>query len=241
MTVEEKIPAVLSWSGGKDSAFALYRILKSGIFDVRALLTTFNGSNKRVSMHGIHEFLIIQQSSSLGIPLVKSYLQDPTNIAYEKTMKDQFKKLYQEGIRKILFGDIFLEDLRHYREQLTSGTGITCEFPLWGENTSQLMQEFLDLNFKTIVCSLDAGKLPKQLAGQVLTNEWIQSLPEEVDPCGENGEFHTFCFDGPVFRQPIVYKLGNTQSKSYPAPGKSGKKKENKNTLKFWFCDIQPN
>jgi uncharacterized protein (TIGR00290 family) len=234
MERQEKIPAAFSWSGGKDSALALYRVLRDDAYDVRALFTTFHGSNKRVSMHGIHESLVIEQAKSLGIPLVKAYLQDPTNIAYEKTMRTQFEKFYQKGITTILYGDIFLKDLRRYREQLVDGMGISCAFPLWGENTHQLMEEFLDLRFKTILCSLDAAKLPKRLAGALLTHAMVRSFPADVDPCGENGEYHSFCFDGPVFNQTVRYQTGKTVLKTYPAPDQTSQ------AMKFWFYEILP-
>jgi uncharacterized protein (TIGR00290 family) len=241
---KEKI--AFSWSGGKDSALALHRVLQSGQYEVCYLLTTVNSKFKRISMHGVREELLDLQAASIGIPLVKIYVSEGTNKEYEKKMEETLLKFKSEGIKRIGFGDIFLEDLRAYRDTNMAKVGMTGFYPLWKESTTSLIREFLDLNFKTITCCVNGLFLNEDNVGKIIGNQFIKELPKEVDVCGENGEFHTFVFEGPIFKKTIeievgekVYKpleirLQNEDSDTDHPPIEKTK------TKGFWFCDLLP-
>lgn len=221
----------MNWSGGKDSALCLFYVLKNNIFDVRYLLTTLNGSNKRISMHGVSEVLLDQQSESIGIKLRKIYLPENTIITdYEKTISLALTDLKSEGISTSIFGDIFLEDLRKYRENQLAKIGFKAAFPLWKRDTTEIALDFIAKGFKSIIVSVDSEKLDRSFAGRIYDHAFLNDLPKNVDPCGENGEFHSFVFDGPIFKNPIQFKKGEILYKEYP----SNKDKKNG----FWYCDL---
>ncbi len=226
--------AVFHWSGGKDSAIALYKVLQNDQFQVKKLLTTINQHHSRVTMHGVREELIQQQAELLGIPLKKLMLpENPSMETYEGLMESAMNELKSEGIAHAIYGDIFLEDLRKYREQQLHELGFETVFPIWKRDTKELLLEFIELGFKTILVSVKSECLDQSFAGRVIDRSFLDDLPGEVDPCGENGEFHTFVFDGPIFPSPVQFEVGETVYRSYPSP--DGKDQE----MGFWFCDLK--
>lgn len=237
MNQKEKV--IFSWSGGKDSALALYKIILEDKFEIVALLTTLNATFKRVSMHGVREELLELQAESIGLPLIKMYVNEGTNAEYEKEMEKLLLEYKEKGVSKVIFGDIFLEDLRLYRENNLSKVGLKAEFPLWKENTTELINEFLKLNFKTITCCVNDDYLNKDKVGVEIDSEFIKSFPEIVDPCGENGEYHTFCYAGPIFKTPIKFSIGEKIYK--PLEIKTVDCDLGDELAKgFWFCDLLP-
>ena len=232
-----KPKAIFCWSGGKDSAMALYKILLENKYEIVALLTTLNAQFNRVSMHGVREELLDKQAASIGLPLLKMFVSEGTNSEYEKTMEELLLKYKALGVSKVIFGDIFLEDLRSYRENNLAKVGLTAEFPLWKRDTKELIIEFLLLNFKTITCCVNDAYLGEDRVGEEITEEFIKTLPANVDPCGENGEYHSFCFDGPIFKIPIKFSVGEKIYK--PLEIKTADCGLDASPTKgFWFCDL---
>lgn len=232
-----KPKAIFNWSSGKDSALALYKILKENQFAITSLLTSINQEFQRISMHGVPVSLLEKQAESLGFPLIKMEIpKEPSMEDYQKIMSETMTKIKSQGVTHSIFGDIFLEDLRAYREEQLQSIGMKAIFPLWKQNTIDLIQEFLYLGFKTIVTCVNETYLDKSFAGRIIDQGFIKDLPENVDPCGENGEFHTFTFDGPVFKNPIAFEIGETVKKTYPKP-KSDETSEEGEYV-FWFCDL---
>ncbi|MNU55435.1 ATP-binding region [compost metagenome] len=233
----ELIPAYFNWSGGKDSTLALYKVLQQAQFDIRYLLTTFNQEANRISMHGVRNELLVAQASSLNIPAKSVFLPTSSDMSeYENAMNQAIQEIREEGISDCFFGDIFLEDLRIYREQKLKEVAISAHFPLWKRDTKELVHEFIDLGFKTVVVCVDSSKLGKEFVGRVIDSQFIADLPEHVDPCGENGEFHTFVFDGPIFKEPIRFELGETVLKTYSTKNQENEPLE----YGFWFQDLIP-
>lgn len=224
-----------AWSGGKDSALALYKLMQDDKYEVVALHTTFGEDTKRVGLHGIHESLIQKQAEAIGLPLDSLYYPaSQTNEAYEKVMSSYLDELEKRGVTYIAFGDIFLEDLKKYREAQLEVKGFKGVFPLWGANTQKILDEFFEAGFKTIVCAADGDLFDKTQVGELLTNKLIQEVQTPIDPCGENGEFHTFCFDGPIFKYPIAFKRDETISKTYDFKTSDGKEHHKH----FWFKEL---
>lgn len=221
------------WSGGKDSAFALYRLLQNKQYDVVGLLSTINKNHMRVSMHGVHQSLIEEQAESIGLPLDVVYIAEATNAEYEQNMKEKLLAYKQQGVTHVAFGDIFLEDLKEYREKQCAQVGLECVFPLWKENTKALIHDFIGLGFKTMMCCVNE-QLGEQFAGKILSDEVVKALPSNIDPCGENGEFHTFVFDGPIFKYPILVKNNGVLEKVYEWKNEVG----NTEKSTFFFADI---
>lgn len=231
------IPAYFNWSGGKDSTLALYKVLQNKSFDIRYLLTTFNEEADRISMHGVRSELLLTQAESLGIPVKPVQLPVSSDmLAYESAMNTAISELKSKGISDCLFGDIFLEDLRTYREERLREVSISAHFPLWKRDTRELVHEFIELGFKTIVVCVDSSKLDESFAGRVIDRQFLADLPVEVDPCGENGEFHTFVFDGPIFQKPIGFRIGEKVLKTYTSQNAEGETME----YGFWFQDLIP-
>ena len=229
--------AIFNWSSGKDSALALYKTLQEEKFEITSLLTTINKEFQRISMHGVSVSLLEKQAESLGFPLIKLELpKAPSMEEYQELMNSTMNKIKSHGVTHSIFGDIFLEDLRKYREEQLQCIGMKGVFPLWNRNTTELIHEFLDLGFKTIVTCVNETYLDKIFAGRIIDADFIKDLPKNVDPCGENGEFHTFTFDGPIFKNPIDFEIGEVVKKTYPKP-KSGESEEEKEYI-FWFCDL---
>jgi len=209
----DKPKVVFSWSGGKDSAIALYELRKSDRYEIVALLTTLAGEYGRVSHHGVREELLEMQAESIGLPLHKLYLPvSPSDSCtlqqYEELMGRTMLDYRDSGVLLAAHGDVFLQDLREYREANLAKIGMKALFPIWNRNTTELMHTFIKLGFKAYVCCVDAAKLPAAFAGRAIDEQLIRDLPEGVDPCGENGEFHSFVYAGPIFRRPLKIKVG---------------------------------
>lgn len=232
------IPAVFCWSGGKDSALCLHKVLQEKEYDVKYLLTTVNEQFKRISMHGVKEELLDEQAKQINIPLVKIYVNEGTNAEYEKKMEEMLLKFKAEGINHVIFGDIFLEDLRKYSEDNLAKVGMTGVFPLWKQNTKELLKEFLDLKFKTIICCTNDAYLGEEWAGRIIDEKFLVELPSNIDACGENGEYHTFCFDGPIFKQAIEIKAGEKIYKPLEIKKTDDCNLPKSQTNGFWFCEL---
>lgn len=227
--------SLFNWSGGKDSALALYHTLKHPGYEVKSLMTSLNSEADRISMHGVRSSMLAQQVEAIGLPL--SILSLPGEISmedYDQLMRKQMKSFISQGITHSIFGDIFLEDLKDYREQRLAEVGLKGYFPLWKRNTRELIAEFLDLGFRTIIVSVDGSKLDKSFAGRELNESLLNDLPANVDPCGENGEFHTFVFDGPIFKESVGFEKGEVVDKDYKLSGETGE------TVTYWFQDLLP-
>ena len=240
-TSMNKPKAIFCWSGGKDSSYCLYKVLTEKLFEIKYLLTTVNDKFKRISMHGVREELLDHQAESIGIPLLKVRVTEGTNDEYEKQMEAVLRKAKSEGINDVIFGDIFLEDLRAYRENNLTKIGMKGIFPLWKTDTADLMNDFISRRFKAVVCCTDDGYLGEEWAGREIDRSFIEQLPVNVDPCGENGEYHTFCYDGPLFKKKIVFTVGEKVYK--PLEAKTGAVDAlpaNVRTKGFWFCDLLP-
>lgn len=205
--IKDKV--AVSWSGGKDSTMALYYITKQKKYEVAYLLTTITEGFERVTMHGVRRELIKEQAESLGYPLLEVFIPPyASNEVYEERMKNATLKLISEGITKYVFGDIYLEDVRRYREENLKKLNLEGIWPIWGRDTKELALEFIKLGFKAIVCVVDTNVLDKSFVGREFNEKFISELPSNVDPCGEKGEFHTFVYDGPLFKREVKFKLG---------------------------------
>lgn len=200
---------LLSWSGGKDSAWALHVLRQKNIFKVEALLTTVNERFRRVAIHGFREELLERQAQSAGLPLWKVDLPFPcSNDEYESRMAAVCVRAINEGFTAIAFGDLFLEDIRAYRIAKLAGTGLEPVFPLWGIPTGALASQMMAAGLRARLTCVDPRKLPAEFAGREWNAALLSEFPAGVDPCGENGEFHTFCYAGPMFSQEIPVETG---------------------------------
>jgi uncharacterized protein (TIGR00290 family) len=216
---------VISWSGGKDSSMALHEILESRQYQVAALLTTVTEDYDRISMHGVRCILLERQAQSLGLPLDKVLIsrQSP-NEEYEARMAQALMKHMESGVTSVVFGDIFLEDLRKYREKNLAALGMKGIFPLWKSHTDQLMRSFIALGFKAITVCVDTQALDGRFVGRTIDRQFMIDLPKTADVCGENGEYHSFVYNGPIFKQGISYKVGETDLRDN----------------RFNYCDLIP-
>lgn len=203
--------AWVCWSSGKDSAWALHVERQRGEVEVVGLLTTITEVYNRVSMHGVRDEVLRAQAASVGLPLVRVPIPAPcSNAAYEAAMGRAMQQALAEGVTCVIFGDLFLEDVRQYRERHLAGTGICARFPLWGLPTRLLAQEMIAAGLVARVTCLDPKRVPRELAGAVFDQQFLARLPAEVDPCAERGEFHTCALAGPMFRQGIRVDVGPT-------------------------------
>ena len=229
--------ALMNWSGGKDSALSLYHVLQQKEYDVRYLLTSVNDSFRRISMHGVREALLDQQAERLGIELIKLRLPETVSMEeYQTRMAETMQPLIEEGITHSIFGDIFLEDLRQHREERLTQIGMQGVFPLWKRPSPELLAEFWDLGFKTVVVSVNGNQLDASFCGRILDRDFVKELPKNIDPCGENGEFHTFVFEAPYFPNPILFHLGETVEKTYQFKNSAGEEL----TSAYFFTDLIP-
>jgi uncharacterized protein (TIGR00290 family) len=188
---------------------ALYKILRSKEFEILAILTTVSDTFQRVSMHGVREELLDQQADSIGVAIEKVRIPYPCpNEVYDQRMSDILQQYKTKGLTHVVFGDLFLEDIRRYREDKLGQIGIIPVFPLWRENTVELAKRILRVGFKAIITCVDPKKLDPKFAGRHFDEAFLNEIPENVDPCGENGEFHTFVFDGPIFRRKLEVAVG---------------------------------
>src|SRR6202162_1372613 len=219
-----KDDVLFCWSGGKDSAMALHELRAARDCRITALLTTITEEYARISMHGVRRALLERQAESLGLPL-HAVLIPPQciNATYEERMKEALAPHFARGVRSVAFGDIFLEDLRVYREKNLAQIGMRALFPIWKRDTRELAREFMRLGFLAINGCVDPRVLDASFAGRELDASFFADLPPSVDPCGENGEFHTFVLDGPVFKTPIACRVGEKVTRDG-----------------FCFCDLQP-
>jgi len=203
--------ALLSWSSGKDAAFALDRVRQAGEYDVVGLVTTINSTHGRVAMHAVPEDLLRQQSSAVGLPLWPVPIPWPCpNEVYEKAMAETVARAAGEGVTHMIFGDLFLSDIRSYREAQLSGTGVTPVFPIWTSETAELAAKMLDSGLRAVVACVDPNQLDPAFAGRQFDAAMLADLPSDVDPCGENGEFHTFAYDGGAFDRPVAVHCAGT-------------------------------
>lgn len=218
-------PLILSWSGGKDSALALHALQHDPRYQVVSLFTTVNEHYGRISMHGVREALLDAQAESIGLPLYKVKLSErPSNEEYERKMRVALDGFRARGIRHVAFGDLFLEDIRQYRLDNMRKVDMECVFPLWHKPTDKLAQEFIALGFMAVLCCVDEQQLSGEFAGREYDATLLKDLPASVDPCGENGEFHTFVYAGPVFRRPIAFRRDERVRRDE----------------RFHFCDLIP-
>lgn len=236
---------VFNWSGGKDSSLCLYKLLENSDYDICHLLTSVNKDKDRVSMHGIRKELIHVQAQHIGIPLHCIMLPDQVDMdEYNRIMMDNLKPYRENGIRYGAFGDIFLEDLRKYREKKLRDINMEAIFPLWMMNTDQLAREFIDLGFKAVISSVDGSKLDASFVGREYDHQFLKDLPEEVDPCGENGEFHSFVYDGPLFKAPVLFKKGRVVERTYESTSDSAHSfsddSDQDASFSYWFIDLLP-
>jgi uncharacterized protein (TIGR00290 family) len=214
----------MSWSGGKDSSLALRELRATGTGEVRALLTTVTVEFDRISMHGVRRSLLHDQAHSLGLPLEEVWIpSNSSNEVYEKQMGQALEKYRSQGVQEVVFGDLFLHNVRQYREERLAQAGMKGLFPLWGTDTRKLAVEFVELGFRAVVCCVDPRVLGEEHCGMDYDMSFLQSLPSNVDPCGENGEFHTFVYDGPIFKHKIELTRG-------PVVERGG----------FYFADLLP-
>jgi uncharacterized protein (TIGR00290 family) len=198
------------WSGGKDSAMALYELQKSQQYEVISLLTTITEGYDRVSLHGVRRALVRKQAQSLSLPLEEVFIpQDCPNQEYESKMRATLARFREAAVSRVAFGDIFLEEVRRYREDNLSRLDMKGLFPLWGRDTTKLIPYFIASGFQAVTICVDAKILDDSSVGRILDREFLASLPASVDPAGENGEFHSFVFDGPIFQERITYDLGD--------------------------------
>jgi uncharacterized protein (TIGR00290 family) len=218
----EKI--LFCWSGGKDSAMALELLLRRNDIQIAALLTTVTEGYDRISMHGVRRELLHRQAAAINLPLHEVLIPPQcVNPIYEARMEQALRIHYESGVRIVAFGDIFLEDLRQYREQNLARIGMTATFPIWKRDTRELAAYFVDQHFRAVAVCIDPSKLDPSFAGRELNADFFRDLPSHVDPCGENGEFHTFVFAGPIFRWPIPVRTGEVVQRDG-----------------FVFCDLLP-
>lgn len=245
----------MNWSGGKDSSLALHKILQENPGSVPKLLTSVNSTHDRVSMHGVRRTLLEKQASALQIPLDTIELpEQPGMDTYNALMEEKMRSLYAEGFRQGIFGDINLEDLRRYREEKMQEVNITAVFPLWQIDTRTLAEQFVGTGFKAIVVCVNEKWLDASFCGRQLDEQFLRDLPPGVDPCGENGEYHSFVYDGPLFKHPVSYTHGETVRRTYTAPAANSQscfttdadKKQDcfttpaDNSYGFFFHDLLP-
>ncbi len=205
------IAAALAWSGGKDSLMALLALESASGIDLRALVTTVTDPQQRISMHGVRETLLEAQADSLGMTLVRCRLPDaPDNEVYRDRFSDALRPLIDRGVTAVAYGDLYLADVRVFREEQMRALGIEARFPLWRKDTPAVAGEFVEGGHRAVLCCIDAQQLDPGFLGREYDAGLLAELPAGVDPCGENGEFHTFVYDGPRFRRPVRFERGRT-------------------------------
>ncbi len=217
-------PVILSWSGGKDSALALNRLRADAGVEVVGLLTTITRDYNRTAMHGVRRALLEAQAASLGLPLLVNHINaGADNDAYEASMGQALAECRARGVEHIAFGDLFLADIRAYRDRLLAAHGMTPLYPVWRPDTDVLVREFIASGFRAVLCCVDPKQLDPRFAGREIDPDFLAELPPGVDPCGENGEFHSFVFDGPDFTAPVPFTRGEVVERGG-----------------FWFAELLP-
>lgn len=206
----------MNWSSGKDACFALWKALQSGQYDIKYLFTTLSAQYRRVSMHGLSEALLDAQAAAIGIPLRKAWLPEQASMEdYNAIMQAEMQFMREQGITTSIFGDIFLEDLRAYREEQLATVGMKGVFPIWQPDSRALVEAMVHAGFKAVVVCANADLLSADFTGRVIDEQFLTDLPAGVDPCGENGEFHSFVFDGPLFKTPVPVTIGDVVERAY--------------------------
>ena len=212
------IKAFMNWSGGKDSALAFYKAKQQGTA-IDALVTSVNTGTGRISMHGVRRELLQQQTASIGLPLHTIELPEmPGMQAYEEAVHNTHRQLKKAGFTHAVFGDVFLEDLKVYRENLLRKDELQCLFPIWKMDSREVVKQIIASGFKAIIICVNSEFLDQSFCGRLLDEAFLNDLPSHVDPCGENGEYHSFVFDGPVFSAPVKFTKGEIVFKEYAAP-----------------------
>ncbi|WP_044002757.1 Dph6-related ATP pyrophosphatase [Hymenobacter swuensis] len=243
------IPSLVNWSGGKDSALALYYALRDPTLHVTDLLTSVNAHYGRVSMHGVRVRLLEEQVRRIGLPLTRLELPEMPDMAqYEEQMRATLAPLQAKGIRRAVFGDIYLEDLRRYREEQLARIGLEAVFPLWQRPNAELLREYLELGFRAVVVCVNEKYLDQSFCGRELNADFLRDLPPGVDSCGENGEYHSFVFDAPYFSSPVPFERGEIVRRTYSAPPSTTACSTTTTTepapdpfaTGFWYCDLLP-
>ena len=221
--MKEKV--LQSWSGGKDAALALHELHASSEYEVTALLTTVTAEYDRISMHGVRRVLLERQARDLGLPLHTVLISaDTTDAEYRVKMREELQRHVDAGISCVAFGDIFLEDVRSYREENLARMDMHALFPLWERDSGELSRSFIEAGFKAIVTCVDSKALSGSFVGRRFDTGFLSDLPPTVDPCGENGEFHSFVYDGPIFRHAVEYRKGRVVLRDQ----------------RFYYCDLLP-
>jgi len=216
---------LFAWSSGKDSALALYKLQRSRGCEISALLTTLTEGYDRISMHGVRRALLERQADSLGLPLQKVFIsRNASNEEYESKMRQVLVRYRADGVSSVAFGDIFLDWVRKYREDNLAKIGMKALFPLWKRDTHVLAHTLIDLGFKAVITSVDSHVLDKRFVGRNYDEQFLRELPAGIDPCGENGEFHSFVSDGPIFRERVLCTTGDVVLRD----------------SRFYFCDLVP-
>jgi len=221
--MREKV--LFAWSSGKDSARSFFELKRDANYEITGLMTTVTEGYERISMHGVRVALLEQQAEVMGMPLEKVYIpKESSNESYETAMKNCLYTHKAHGVSAVAFGDLFLEDLKNYREKRLSEAGMKAIFPLWKRDTKELAYSFIRLGFKAIVTCVDSQALDGSFAGRFYDEQFLADIPSSVDACGENGEFHTFVYEGPIFKRPVLFERGGVVVR------------ENR----FYFCEIVP-
>ena len=220
-----KTKAFFNWSGGKDSALALYKVLDDHKYSVEYLVTTISRQYRRISMHGVREALLDQQAENIGIPLEKVWLPEVASMeVYDEVVSGKMKELKEKHIEHAIFGDIFLEDLKKYREDNLARVGMQGIFPIWKRDSAELARAIITRGFQAITTCVDSQALGQQFVGRQFDAAFLSELPATVDPCGENGEFHSFVFAAPNFKNKIGCVTGETVLRDN----------------RFYYCDLLP-
>lgn len=230
--MRNKPKAVMNWSGGKDSALALHAVLQANEYEVVALLTTVSADDGRIAMHHVRQELLNQQAAAIGLPLIKVRLPEQASLTtYDDIMRQHLAPLTAAGVSHAIFGDLFLEDLKTYREQRLAELNLTAVFPLWQQNTAELARQFVAQGFRAITVCVNEKHLDQRFVGREMDAAFFAALPAGVDPCGENGEYHSFVYDGPLFAQPLAVTPGHIERRVL------GEANSTFDTA-FWFADL---
>ena len=223
-TTSAQEAVLMCWSGGKDSSLALHAVLQDPTLRVEALLTTVTEGYERISMHGVRCVLLQEQARAIGLPLEQVRIPiQASNAIYEAAMGETLLRYQTAGVSRIIFGDLFLQDIRRYREATLAKLNMRGIFPLWLKDTRQLAHDFIAAGFRAMLVCIDPKQISPSFCGRDFDQRLLSDLPSSADPCGENGEFHTFVYDGPIFRQPVSVTKGEVIHRDG-----------------FWFCDVLP-